>query len=162
MKAHLLLLNSLVILIFVSCNAPSLRSLSTDQINAILRQINENDEAFTQKEVSFDSIITLAGTRHLESKAERIKLKLFYFGDRSRGYYNLSDRDVSNLQIFGQKIEGLWVFKCVTKINMEEAGGYLIIQDQSKGIWSNGHVNFRKGLLELEKKYTDYNELEAW
>lgn len=162
MKALLPLICVMCFVSLSACKDVSLSSLNTGQINALLAEIDENDPKFTLKEIQFDSIVTMAGWRTLGEQKERIKLKLFYFGVLSRGYYNLSDKSPANLQVFGKLIENNWVLKCVTKIDMEEVGGYLIIKDQSEGIWSTGDVNFKMGLLELSKKYTDYNDLETW
>ncbi len=145
-----------------ACGEPSISSLDNYDINDLLVQVNEEDEIFVQKNVVFDSILTLAGRRTLEGKTELVKIKLFYYGDRVRGYFNLSDKDDKNLQVFGKRIGTYWVFKCVTKINMEEAGGYLIMENNRRGIWSNGHVNFKIGDIALTKQITDYSSLTNW
>ena len=89
-------------------------------------------------------------------------MKLFYFGPLARGYYNLADQDDKNLQVFGRQIDDHWAFKCVTKINMEEAGGYMILDQDHNGIWSSGHINFDTEKISLEKKDTDYQDLSQW
>lgn len=152
----------IAISMMTACNNSSVSSFDNTEINTLLSQIDENDAAFVEKEIIFDSIATMAGLRSLNSMEEPIKIKLFYFGDRVRGYYNLASRDDKNLQIFGRQLDGRWVIKCVTKLNMEEAGGYIILEKTGDGIWSTGHVNFKKGRITLEKQYTDYNSLENW
>jgi hypothetical protein len=155
-------------LIVLSCSETkhSKRDLNTDDINNILGQVQENDPVFTEKGIAFDSIVTLAGIRQLEGKNERIKMKLFYFGSYSRGYFNLPDLDIKNLQFFGKKIDNSWALKCVTKLNMEEAGGYMIYwqgeNDSYEGIWSNGEVNFKQGKIILDRQVIDYNTLTIW
>ena len=144
------------------CDNSSLESLDKVEINKILANVDENDPEFVKKEVPFDSIITSAGSRSLNANSERIKAKLYYYGDRTRGYYNLSDRDEKNLQVFGRKVGDLWALKCVTKLNMEEVGGYIIINPDGSGIWSNGHYNFETGTISLNKQNRDYTELESW
>lgn len=151
-----------VILLFAACQTESVQTLSTDQINQLMTQVDENDPAFTQKDVQFDSILTLAGTRQYRQETQKIKVKIFYFGNLARGYYNLADRDDKNLQVFGKKIEDLWVYTCVTKINMEEVGGYLILDPSQNGIWSSGHINFEKQEISLKKYSQDYTELTSW
>ncbi len=152
----------LIAVMMTACNEASIRSFDNKEINALLVQVDENDERFIQKNVVFDSIVTRAGQRSLDNKTDRFKIKLFYFGDYARGYFNLALQDEKNLQVFGKRIGEYWVFKCVTKINMEEAGGYLILESDGSGIWSNGHVNFKKGVIDLKKQITDYSSLENW
>lgn len=148
--------------LFFSCQEGALGDMSPTEINELLSQLNENDPIFTQKEVKFDSIVTLAGIRGFSNVKQKVKLKLFYFGDHARGYFNVSDVDDSNLQIFGKKINNNWAFKCVTKINMEEVGGYIILKKDNSGIWSNGHINFTVEDIKLTKQPQDYNSLETW
>ncbi len=154
-------------LIVFSCSESKLgqRELSTDDINSILGQVQENDTAFTEKGIAFDSIVTLAGLRNLDESDARMKMKLFFFGDYCRGYFNLSDLDIKNLQFFGKKIDNMWALKCVTKLNMEEAGGYILFWPDGtdySGIWSNGDVNFKQGKIRLAKQEIDYNTLTVW
>lgn len=161
---RVLLLFSIII---IGCSGPSKQNenLNNDQINSILGQLQENDPVYTQKGISFDSIVTLAGIRSVNDKQERIKMKLFYFGDNCRGYFNLADLDSKNLQFFGKKVDNRWALKCVTKLNMSEVGGYIIFDKDSKGldgIWSNGDVNFQKGDIILTKQELDYNTLTVW
>lgn len=144
-----------------SCGDKSTSSFSNEDINSILAQVDEDDLSFTQKEVQFDSIVTLAGTRTINGSPQKIKIKLFYFGEFARGYFNVKEIDDKNLQMFGKSIDNLWAFKCVTKLNMEEAGGYIII-DNNQGIWSNGHINFKKEQISLEKQDIDYTNLINW
>ncbi|MEE9374370.1 MAG: hypothetical protein V3V00_15045, partial [Saprospiraceae bacterium] len=142
------------------------KGLSNEEVNLILDEIREDDSAFTQKGIEFDSIVTLAGNRVLNSEKVRVKLKLFYFGNHCRGYFNLPDLDTKNLQFFGKKINNMWALKCVTKLNMEEAGGYILFNYTKKnditGFWSNGHVNFKQGKIVLAKQELDYNTLTVW
>ncbi len=156
------LLFSLLLITCFSCQRSELTNLSPEGINNILAQFNENDAVFTQKDVEFDSINTLAGIRDYSNVQQRVKVKLFYFGDYARGYFNVSDIDDSNLQIFGKKIQDYWAFKCVTKINMEEVGGYIILKKNNSGIWSNGHINFNIEKINLTKQMVDYNNLTNW
>ncbi len=152
----------IMIVLLTSCGGDTLSSLSKDDINNILAKVNEEDLAFKEGDVKFDSILTYAGTRTYLGEEQRIKMKLFYFGSLTRGYYNLADQDDKNLQVFGRRIDDNWAFKCVTKINMEEAGGYMILDDDLNGIWSSGHINFDTEKISLEKKDTDYQDLSQW
>ena len=151
-----------LILLLSACQNESVQTLNTDQINQLMTQVDANNPAFTQKNVKFDSIVTLAGTRQYRQESQKIKAKIFYFGDLARGYYNLADRDDKNLQIFGKKVDGLWIHTCVTKINMEEVGGYLILDQNRSGIWSSGHINFEKQEISFKKFSQDYTELTSW
>lgn len=139
-----------------------LTTMSDSAINQILAQVDTEDPEFVQKGVSFDSIITIAGHRYLKGKKARVKCKLFFYRDYVRGYYNLTEQDDKNLQIFGKKTEDYLIFRSATKINMEEADGYIIFDKGYNGIWSNGNVNFEKGTIELVKNDTDYNTLQQW
>ena len=155
----------LILLLWLSCSGcanDKLESLSAVEINKILANVDENDPEFVNKNVPFDSIITSAGMRTLGSLNEKIKARLYYYGDRTRGYYNLSDRDEKNLQVFGKKVGEYWALKCVTKLNMEEAGGYLIIRPDGSGIWSNGHYNFLTGTVFMQNQNIDYDDLASW
>ena len=136
--------------------------MTNEQVNKLLAQIDETSTVFTQKEVVFDSVITIAGQRIVGDKSERLKMKLFYFGSHCRGYYNLSELDDKNLQFFGQKIDGYWTLKCVTKLNMTEVDGYIILGENYNGLWSNGNVNFEQGTITLVKQNIDYTELKNW
>ena len=127
-----------------------------------MSNVDENDPTFTLKDVKFDSIITVAGQRTYLEDQQNIKMKIFYYGDTARGYYNISDLDEKNLQIFGKRVDDLWAFQCVTKLNMEEAGGYLIMDGNYQGIWSSGHINYKKQELTLLKRKKDYQELSNW
>jgi hypothetical protein len=149
-------------LLFFACGGDTLSSLDNNAINAILSNVNEADTTFTKKDVKFDSIVTLAGTRTYLGNNQKVKLKLFYFGNYARGYFNIKDLDDKNLQVFGNKLEDKWALKCVTKINMEEAGGYIIIDDSNQGIWSSGHINFNKEIIILTKQNKDYATLTEW
>ncbi len=139
-----------------------LTSLSNDDINLLLSHFDAEDPVFVNKEVQFDSILTIAGIRSIDDESERIKSKLFFFGEHTRGYFNLADSDTKNLQVFGKKIGDLWVLKSVTKLNMEESDGYIILDKNYDGIWSNGNINFRKGSIALKKQNIDYTELNTW
>jgi len=149
-------------LCYLGCADSSIHSLNNDQINKILSEVNEEDPKFVEKGVSFDSILTLAGQRTLNEESEKVKARLYFFGELTRGYYNLSERDDKNLQVFGKKVGDVWAIKCVTKINMEEAGGYIILDGKNNGIWSNGHYNFLKGQVSLQKQNKDYDDLSSW
>lgn len=162
MKLQYVVFISMVLLLCFGCENTSLEKMDATQINEILSNVNENDPAFVQKGVSFDSVVTMAGTRTLDNLNERVKLRLYYFGDLVRGYYMLADRDDKNLQVYGKKVNGLWVIKCVTKLNMEEAGGYIMIRQDKTGIWSTGHYSFKTGTLAYAKQNIDYDELESW
>ncbi len=162
MKLHVLILFISLWLVCYGCDSRTLENMTPEQINQILSHINEDDPAFVQKDIVFDSIVTSAGTRHINGKTERVKTRLYYFGDRTRGYFNLADRDEKNLQVFGQKIDNNWVIKCVTKLNMEEVGGYIIIEPGGQGIWSNGHINFKTEPISLSKQNIDYDDLKTW
>ena len=154
---------ALLFLVFlIACTDNAISSLSNEEVNNLLSQIDENDPSFVEKNVQFDSIVTLAGERILEEKVERIKMKIYYYGDLSRGYFNLRDMDDKNLQVFGKKTGPYWIYKCVTKINMTEAGGYMIFGDSGEGVWSNGDVNFKQGKIEVKKQTIDYNSLVSW
>lgn len=161
-------LTLIVLVVIVACTQSQkkgLESMSTEEINKILGSFSENEAIFTEKDISFDSIVTYAGRRSQGDKSVRIKLKMFFFGDKCRGYYNLADTDNKNLQIFGKNVGGNWALKSVTKLNMEEVGGYMlmIIKDNvCEGIWSNGEVNFKKGSMHLVKQNTDYNLITDW
>ena len=158
MKRRVAMLFILIAFTTISCKDTGLNSYDDHMINDLLSHINESDEVFVKKDVVFDSVLTLRGERILEDSQENLKFKLFYYGDYCRGYFNLSDVDNRNLQVFGKKIDDFWAFKCVTKLNMEEAGGYIILSNR-EGIWSNGHVNFRKGNITLKRSNLDYNQL---
>ena len=149
-------------LLIAGCGNSELKDLSNAEINEIMVHVNEDDPSFVEKGIAFDSIITLAGFRELDDKKERIKAKLYFFGERTRGYFNLADLDNKNLQVFGKKVEGDWAIKCVTKLNMEEVGGYILWSPGEDAIWSNGHYNFQKGNLSWTKQNTDYDVLETW
>jgi hypothetical protein len=152
----------LFLLLLIACSDSTISSLNTEEVNDLLSQIDENDPSFVQKNVQFDSIVTLAGERILEENIERIKMKIYYYGGLSRGYFNLRDLDDKNLQVFGKKIGPYWTYMCVTKINMKEAGGYMIFGNSGQGVWSNGDVNFKQGTIEVKKQTTDYNSLVSW
>ncbi|MEL6123139.1 MAG: hypothetical protein AAFQ02_00395 [Bacteroidota bacterium] len=162
MKKHITCI-LMCILICLGCETKEkLKDWTPEQLNLVLSQVDTADPSFTQKEVAFDSIITLAGVRILGQEQERIKFKLFHFGPYVRGYYNLADRDDKNLQVFGKRIDSQWVMKCVTKLSMTEADGYLLLLPSGKSIWSNGSVGFEQGYLQLQKQATDYNDLVSW
>lgn len=163
MNAFLRLSLLLLIVSILSCESDtSLANMDTSRINTILTSVDETNASYTQKDVEFDSIVTYAGIRHYENQDQKVKMKLFYFGEFARGYFNIADLDDKNLQVFGRQVEGYWALKCVTKINMEEAGGYILLNDINQGIWSSGHINFQKEKIELEKQNTDYNNLTNW
>lgn len=149
------------VIILASCAPSSVETYSTEQINEIMGHVDGDDPAFTVKDVQFDSVLTLAGTRTYRYDNQRVKAKFFYYGDLARGYYNLTDRDSKNLQVFGKKVDDLWAFTCVTKVNMEEVGGYMIL-DGFNGIWSSGHINFEKQNINFKKLNQDYDTLQAW
>ncbi len=144
------------------CEDRDLLNLSDTEVNEILVRVDENDAEFVRKGVVFDSVLTVAGSRTLEEKSERVKARLYFFGDRVRGYYNLADSDQKNLQVFGKKVGNEWAIKCVTKLNMEEAGGYILWSNDGTGIWATGHNNFKKGLITLQKQNIDYDDLVSW
>lgn len=149
-------------LVCFGCENRKTSSLNDQQVNEILSSVDENDPGFVQKGISFDSILTLAGTRSLGDFNEPVKAKLYFYGDLTRGYYNLKDRDEKNLQVFGKKVGDYWAIKCVTKLNMEEAGGYIILKSWNNGFWSNGHYNFDQGTITMIKQNIDYNDLQSW
>jgi len=149
-------------LICLGCVDRSTEALTTDQINEILAEVNEDDLAFVEKGVTFDSVVTTAGFRELNGDQERVKMRLYYFGDLTRGYFNLADRDEKNLQVFGRKVNDRWALKCVTKLNMEEVGGYIILSPESQDIWANGHYNFKMEKFNLLKQNIDYDDLKTW
>lgn len=155
---------AVVLLLISSCKGESNepREYDVTRINNVLSYVVEDDPKFVEKGISFDSTVTMAGTRQYRNKTQRVKMKLFYFGDYTRGYYNLADQDNSNLQVFGRKVGDQWALKCVTKINMEEAGGYLILPPGGEGIWSSGHLNFEKQDISLTKQNVDYTVLDKW
>jgi hypothetical protein len=146
-------------LISVACDNESLSSFDNNDINSILSQVNENDESFKVKDVQFDSIVSYEGIRTYRGADQRIKLKLFYFGDLMRGYFNIRDLDDKNLQVFGRNLGQYRAMKCMTTVNMEEAGGYIILEGNNQGIWSTGHINFEKETITLKKTVSDYNDL---
>jgi len=162
MKLQTLIFFAGLWLICYGCDNRSIEGLSVDKINEILSNVNEEDPEFVIKDVVFDSVATLAGTRTLNGQSERIKARLYYYGDRTRGYFNLADRDDKNLQVFGRKVEDQWAIKCVTKLNMEEVGGYIILGSTGRGIWANGHYNFQKEEVTLTKQKIDYDALKSW
>lgn len=162
MKMHILVL-AMCIVSCVGCDSNTkLKSMTNEQMNKILAQIDETSSVFVQKDVAFDSIVTAAGSRFVNDREERMKIKLFYFGNHTRGYYNLSDKDDKNLQVFGQKVDGRWTLKCVTKLSGEEADGYLFFNDGYQGLWSNGSVNFVQGTFNMVKQNKDYADLKSW
>lgn len=141
------------------------RNLNAEKVNSILGQIQENDPVYTEKGIDFDSIVTLAGSRVLDGALEKVKVKMFFFGEHCRGYYNLSEKDNKNLQFFGKRNADMWSLKCVTKLNMEEVGGYIMFWPEGEnleGVWSTGHVNFKQGKISLKKQDLDYNILTSW
>ena len=146
----------------IGCEQRELSQLDNNKVNAILANVNEDDPQFVQKDVSFDSIVTTAGYRDINGESERIKMRLYYYGALTRGYFNLADRDDKNLQVFGKNVDGIWAIKCVTKLNMEEVGGYMLWKSYGDGIWANGHHNFKKQALSLKKQELDYDVLKTW
>jgi hypothetical protein len=155
------------LVVLINCTSINKKDeeLSPEQINAILGQFSETDEVFVKKNISFDSVVTYAGFRSLGERSEKIKMKLFYYDDNCRGYFNIPHLDNKNLQVFGKKMKDDLILKCVTKINMEEAGGFMFLVPELEGYsgtWSNGHVNFKLGRIELKKQSTDYNTLAEW
>lgn len=153
----------LVLWLLYSCQvSKTLDQWDSSEINLLMANINIEEPIFTQKDIHFDSIVTLAGTRIVGKKLESIKLKLFYFGGYIRGYYNLSDQDNKNLQIFGKKLGPHLAFKVATKINMKESDGYIVLNNSHMGIWSNGSVNFAKGTIALTKNNKEYTLLDRW
>jgi len=132
------------------------------EINTLLSKVDVSDPVFVEKDIKFDSIVTIAGTRKLGTTSERIKCKLFFFGQNMRGYFNLADQDDKNLQVFGKRIDQHIALKSATKINMEESDGYLILDDNYNGIWSNGNINFQTGSISMKKQNTDYTSLDTW
>jgi len=161
MKLQILMWSVVLWLCSSGCGDSDLTSITPEEINALLAQVDEDSPQFVEKNITFDSIVTKAGTRHVGSMSERVKIKLFYFNDLVRGYFNLIDKDDKNLQFFGQKIGDRWVMECVTKLNMEEVGGYLIL-DKTAGIWSNGNISFRPESITLHKSDIDYSVLKSW
>ena len=162
MKLHTLICLVSLWLGFSGCGESNLTSITPDKINSLLSQVNEDDPRFVEKGISFDSIITKAGNREISTSSERVKIKLFYYDDKVRGYFNLTDRDDKNLQFFGQRIEDLWVLKCVTKLNMQEVGGYIFLDEDGSGVWSNGDLNFKPQVITLLKSNKDYDVLTSW
>jgi len=147
MKLQILMLSVVLWLCSSGCGESSMTSITPEEINGLLSQVNEDDPEFVAKGIQFDSIVTKAGIRSIAETNERVKIKFFYFEDRVRGYFNLADSDDKNLQFFGRKVDDLWVLKCVTKINMEEVGGYLIFKKDGSGIWSKGDLNFKPHMV---------------
>lgn len=162
MKLHTLIFLISLWLVCYGCDDRTLESMTAEEINQILSHVNEEDPAFVAKDIAFDSVVTSAGSRTINGKVERVKSRLYFYGDLTRGYFNLADRDEKNLQVFGKKVEGNWVIKCVTKLNMEEVGGYMILSPDGNGIWSNGHISFKTETITLNKKNTDYDALKTW
>ena len=162
MKIQALIYLTSLTLLTAGCGSKSLKNLSNKEINKILSFVNENDPAFVEKGISFDSVATYAGIRTLNNNSERIKARLYFFGNLTRGYFNLADFDEKNLQVFGKKVNNTWALKCVTKLNMEEAGGYIILDHLNDGIWSNGHHSFKMGTLSWSKQNIDYDILQSW
>ena len=121
------------VIIFGSCAPNSVETYSTEQINEIMGHVDGDDPAFTVKDIQFDSVITLAGTRGYRDDNQRVKAKFFYYGELARGYYNLTDRDSKNLQVFGKKVDDLWAFTCVTKVNMEDCLLYTSPSPRDRG-----------------------------
>jgi len=81
MKIHMLYIALCVVTCFGCDSNTKLKSLNNDQVNARLAQIDENSEVFIQKDISFDSIVTTAGLRVVSDTSEKIKMKLFFFGE---------------------------------------------------------------------------------
>ncbi len=161
MKLQILMLSVVVWLCCSGCGDSDLTSITPEEINALLVQVDEDSPQFVEKNITFDSIITKAGTRQIGSGSERVKIKLFYYGSLVRGYFNLIEKDDKNLQFFGQKIGDRWVMECVTKLNMEEVGGYMILE-KSSGIWSKGDINFQPESITLRHSNIDYDVLKSW
>ena len=159
MKLRRVVVITMVTFFFLSCRDSSLINFDSTKINALLSQLDEENPVFVRKDVAFDSIITVIGTRKIDGSVDKIKAKLFYYDSFCRGYFNLMELDDKNLQVFGQKVEDYWAFKCVTKLNMEEAGGYIVMNEDRKGIWSNGHQNFQKGQISWHKSAKDYSQI---
>ena len=162
MKLQVLYIIGVLWLCCSGCGTSDLTSMTPEEINNLLSQVDEDSPRFVEKGNSFDSIVTAAGIRTNADTNERVKMKIFYFGDLLRGYFNLTDKDDKNLQVFGKKTGDMWVIKCVTKLNMEEVGGYMILQDNRKGIWSNGNISFRSERINLTKQNIDYDVLQTW
>ena len=135
---------------------------SKEEMNVFLSNFDVADPVFVEKDIQFDSILTIAGIRKLGKDSERVKCKLFFFGDYMRGYFNLADQDDKNLQVFGKRIDQYIALKSATKINMEESDGFLILDKDYNGIWSNGNINFQNGTIYMKKQNLDYTSLEAW
>jgi len=144
------------------CGDSNLTSITPEEINGILSHVDEESPRFVEKSIKFDSILTLAGVRQSNDTSERVKIKLFYYNDLVRGYYNLIDKDDKNLQVFGKKVKNRWVLKCVTKLNMTEVGGYMILESGGASIWSNGDLNFKPQEITLLKADRDYDVLKTW
>ena len=159
MKLRRVVVITMVTFFFLSCRDSSLQSFDSTKINALLSHLDEENPVFVSKDVVFDSIITVVGQRQIKGSVDKLKAKLFFYDSFCRGYFNLIDNDDKNLQVFGQKIDSYWAFKCVTKLNMEEVGGYMIIDKELGGIWSNGHHNFDKGELALKISNKDYSQI---
>ncbi|MFT4566499.1 MAG: hypothetical protein ACI9FN_001460 [Saprospiraceae bacterium] len=155
----------LLLTMWFSCGCESEKRIedwSKEEINALLSNFDVADPAFVEKDIQFDSILTIAGIRKIGTESQRIKCKLFFFGTHMRGYFNLADQDDKNLQVFGKRIDKYIAFKSATKINMEESDGFLILDENYKGIWSNGNINFKNGTISMTKQKTDYTSLESW
>ena len=161
MELRILMWSVVLWLCCSGCGDSDLTSITPEEINALLAQVDENSPQFVEKNITFDSIVTRAGTRLNGAASERVKIKMFYYNDLVRGYFNLIDKDDKNLQFFGQLIGDQWVVKCVTKLNMEEVGGYIILEG-TEGVWSKGDINFQPELMTLLKKEIDYDVLKSW
>lgn len=152
-----------VILGLISCQAKGpLEEMGTNRINELLNYVKESDSVYKDKEISFDSVLTYVGRRTFEGAQQNIKLKLFYYGNHARGYYNIPEVDQKNLQVFGISQDGYWIFKCVSQLDSEEIGSYLILNHSLEGIWSGGHINYVKETIKLNKTVGDYHELQQW
>ncbi len=161
MELRILMWSVVLWLCCSGCGDSNLTSITPEEINALLAQVDEESPLFVEKNITFDSIVTRAGVRQIGSGSERVKIKMFYYGNLVRGYFNLIDKDDKNLQFFGQKIGDRWVAECVTKLNMEEVGGYIILNGTA-GIWSKGDINFQPESITLRKSEIDYDVLKSW
>ncbi len=158
-----LLLYLILTWIIAGCAQESTDIEDVKLINRTLAKINVSDPQYFDKGMGFDSVVVYAGERVVNGMEEKFKMQLFYFyGDYVRGYIKVPSRDNYNFQLFGRLSNGQLILKCVSTVQSDEQGSFMIIDDNKTGIWSSSHINFVIGTLTANKYNTDYESFKHW
>jgi len=96
MKLRILIYSVVLWLCSSGCGERNLTSITPEEINTLLAKVNEEEPKFVEKGISFDSIVTKAGIRSFNDTPQKVKMKLYYFQNRVRGYFNVIDQDDKN------------------------------------------------------------------